>query len=106
MATKKTTTQPKTVKQYLVIDNDGDLLAYGTMDEIVDTLNEYNDGDDEDDEQHVRQIEHRRDVDVVVWFVVFLAGTCHERLLPVQLIDPREQLVSVDVHVGGKLFHP
>ena len=50
MATK-TTTQPKTtVKQYLVIDNDGDLLAYGTMDEIVDTLNEYNDGDDEDDE--------------------------------------------------------
>jgi len=49
MATKKTT-QPKTVKQYLVIDNDGDLLAYGTMDEIVDTLNEYNDGDDEDDE--------------------------------------------------------
>ena len=50
MATKKTTTQPKTVKQYLVIDNDGDLLAYGTMDEIVDTLNEYNDGDDEYDE--------------------------------------------------------
>ena len=44
MATKKTTTQSKTVKQYLVIDNDGDLLAYGTMDEIVDTLNEYNDG--------------------------------------------------------------
>ena len=49
MATKKTTAV-KTQKQYLVIDNDGDLLAYGTMDEIVDTLNEYNDGDDEDDE--------------------------------------------------------
>ena len=49
MATKKTTAV-KTQKQYLVIDNDGDILAYGTMNEIVDTLNEYNDGDDEDDE--------------------------------------------------------
>lgn len=50
MATKKTTTQPKTVKQYLVIDNDGEPLAYGTMDEIVDILNNYNDGDDKDDD--------------------------------------------------------
>ena len=49
MATKKQTAV-KTEKQYLVIDNDGDILAYGLMDEIIDTLNEYNDGDDEDDE--------------------------------------------------------
>ena len=49
MATKKTTTV-KQDKQYLVIDNDGDILAYGTMSEIEDTLNEYNDGDDDHDE--------------------------------------------------------
>ena len=47
MSTKKTTTANKTVKQYLVIDGDGDPLAYGTMNEIVDALNEYNDGDEE-----------------------------------------------------------
>jgi uncharacterized Fe-S cluster-containing radical SAM superfamily enzyme len=50
MSTKKTTTANKTVKQYLVIDGDGDPLAYGTMNEIVDALNEYNDGDEEYDE--------------------------------------------------------
>ena len=50
MSTKKTTTANKTVKKYMVIDGDGDPLAYGTMDEIIDALNEYNDGDDEDDE--------------------------------------------------------
>jgi hypothetical protein len=48
MATK--TNNNKQEKQYLVIDNDGDLIAYGTMSEIEDTLNEYNDGDDDDDE--------------------------------------------------------
>jgi hypothetical protein len=47
MATK--TNNSKQEKQYLVIDNDGDILAYGTMSEIEDSLNEYNDGDDEDD---------------------------------------------------------
>ncbi len=48
MATK--TKNSKQEKQYLVIDNDGDILAYGTMSEIEDTLEEYNDGDDEHDE--------------------------------------------------------
>jgi hypothetical protein len=48
MATK--TNNSKQEKQYLVIDNDGDILAYGTMSEIEDTLEEYNDGDDEHDE--------------------------------------------------------
>jgi hypothetical protein len=48
MATKTNTIKQE--KQYLVIDNDGDLIAYGTMSEIEDTLNEYNDSDDEDDE--------------------------------------------------------
>ena len=50
MSTKKTTTANKTVKQYLVIDIDGDIVAYGLMSEIIESLNEYNDGDDEDDE--------------------------------------------------------
>lgn len=48
MATKTNTIKQE--KQYLVINNDGDLIAYGTMSEIEDTLNEYNDSDDEDDE--------------------------------------------------------
>ncbi len=48
MATK--TNNSKQEKQYLVIDNDGDILAYGTMSEIEDTLNEYNDDDDDHDE--------------------------------------------------------
>jgi hypothetical protein len=50
MATAKTNNNKQDNKQYLVIDNDGDILAYGTMGEIEDMLNEYNDGDDEDDE--------------------------------------------------------
>jgi hypothetical protein len=51
MATKKTSTAAvKQDKQYLVMDNDGDPIAYGTMDEIKDTLNEYNDEADEYDE--------------------------------------------------------
>ena len=49
MSTKKTTAV-KTQKQYLVIDNDGDIVAYGLMSEIIESLNEYNDGDDIDDE--------------------------------------------------------
>jgi len=49
MSTKKTTVV-KTQKQYLVLDGDGDILSYGNMDEIIDALNEYNNGDDEDDE--------------------------------------------------------
>jgi len=49
MATKKTNNS-KQDKQYLVIDNDGDILGYGTMSEIIESLNEYNDGDDEYDE--------------------------------------------------------
>ena len=48
MATK--TNNSKQDKQYLVIDNDGDILAYGTMSEIEYMLEEYNDGDDEHDE--------------------------------------------------------
>ena len=48
MATKKATV--KQDKQYLVIDNDGDILAYGTMSEIEYMLEEYNDGDDDHDE--------------------------------------------------------
>jgi hypothetical protein len=48
MATKKATV--KQDKQYLVMDNDGDILAYGTLCEIEETLNDYNDGDEEHDE--------------------------------------------------------
>ena len=44
------TNNSKQDKQYLVIDNEGDILAYGTMSEIEDTLEEYNDGGDEHDE--------------------------------------------------------
>ena len=49
MSTKKTNNS-KQEKQYLVVDNDGDILGYGTMSEIIESLNEYNDGDDEYDE--------------------------------------------------------
>ena len=49
MSTKKTTTANKTVvKQYLVIDSDGDIVAYGNMDEIIESLNEYNTEYDEE----------------------------------------------------------
>ena len=48
MATK--TNNSKQDKQYVVIDNDGDVLAFGTMDEVIESLNEYNDGYHDDDE--------------------------------------------------------
>ena len=49
MSTKKTNNR-KQEKQYLVVDNDGDALAFGTMSEVMEALNEYNDGDRDDDE--------------------------------------------------------
>lgn len=44
MSTKKTTTPEK---QYLVLDADQDMVAYGTMNEITDTLSDYNDVDED-----------------------------------------------------------
>ena len=46
MATKKTAT----VKQYVVVDGDGDILGHGTWDEVIEALDEFNDGDHYGDE--------------------------------------------------------
>ena len=51
MSTKKpTATNSKPEKQYLVVDNDGDLIAYGTMSEVEIALNDFNDVDGDSDD--------------------------------------------------------
>ena len=51
MSTKKTTAvNSKPEKQYLVVDNDGDLIAYGTMSEVETALNYFNNDVDCDDD--------------------------------------------------------
>lgn len=58
MATKKQTQTRSSIKTatiskpkyYVVMDEYQDIIAYGTMSDIEQALNEYNDGDDEHDE--------------------------------------------------------
>ena len=49
MSTKNTATKTTTTKLYILIDSDNNVLGHGTQNEIEETLDEYNDGWDDDE---------------------------------------------------------